>query len=1173
MHEQSETIQRKDGRWVNVYGRDLPQAGRQLPGTMDYGTMEEAVSAAKARSKSFDVTPDAAMAELEARAASGQLNPRAQEALAELKRRKGLTTPAPDAPPQPPQQDESAFRPVGVAATGFNKGLAGWVDLINDGMKAIGLPMADEPFMGTAFVDKHLAGAQFKPQNFFEAALQRAGLEVGANAPILGGTLAVQAGANAAKAADAVKPVMASTNLEAFKNLPKVFVEELTKIAPTKLAAIESALAAGAGTGAEIVKDIFPEGGATSEFVGELLGSFAPSFVMNLVGKAQQGAAGLARVALGLESKEETQRRLGQKLGEAAKPEQIQEGVDRAEALRKEVSPDAKEGEGLQLSAGSAITGGEVTSVEKAEAKASVKIGAKLKDQREQNLQELERYFNETEPPGDPAVLVDTLQRQREKSDALLKLGLDRTEMRLAAARGELSKRQAAFMADLETRMQNADRLLDARLKAIGPQLTPKQRQDVIRAAYDDEVAKFRATSQADYRELDNLGTAELPVDNTISKLASLQDRETGWPDQLEAIRKIKPGIAKAIDNLGRNYELMRRAEKATADLEAVGGKGLDQRGGFRLPLETQGTGSTGEVVGIKSNYPFWYKELTKKKQAGSDLTIDRETVEKALDTFKTGAKHGLHQDTLNEVEKALMSDAEFRKSPFHEPVMDELNRTPSAALKDLRHLRSDLLQLSREARSRNDRLQNYITQELISAVDADIDRLVPGTSAYADLYPQHGSLYRQISADYRDGVQRLYKGQAGKLGQVARDGSYRVDEGGVPDLFWKDQTSLESFTKAFGSQADAKIALRDHALNDLYHTTVKPIGNGKFAIDEIALEKWLTKHRPQLAAFPDLEPQFRNAVELQKNFDAVKDEMTLVSRARSGEDEINRRLTTAARPGDFTPQRVSEAEARLNRVQDVVERTRTQWESQKASLFLDKPVQTAANAVIARGGEEALKAYQSVARQVKGDPEALAGLNKAVWMAIRDKYSTKLVGMTGQPNLGAWHKMLSDMLETYGPVMKEALGPDGIKRIEVAREVIQKVATGSKAGSDTAINLQLHAALASSWLSRAWATVSGRVPAGFGFAERAMQGMLKLIEKQTVAQQEEILLQAFHDPKMFQTLVNAAQYGPQNRMVQTQYQRHLHLLNMSEQMSERPEPAQDMKEASKPDDRAVYKR
>jgi len=53
MHEQSETIKR-NGKWINVYGRALPKAGQQLPGSQTYASLEEAEAAAKARSKSFD---------------------------------------------------------------------------------------------------------------------------------------------------------------------------------------------------------------------------------------------------------------------------------------------------------------------------------------------------------------------------------------------------------------------------------------------------------------------------------------------------------------------------------------------------------------------------------------------------------------------------------------------------------------------------------------------------------------------------------------------------------------------------------------------------------------------------------------------------------------------------------------------------------------------------------------------------------------------------------------------------------------------------------------------------------------------------------------------------------------------------------------------------------------
>jgi hypothetical protein len=49
-HEQSETIQDDSGQWINVYGKETPQAGQRLPGTSGYPTVEAAVAAARARS-------------------------------------------------------------------------------------------------------------------------------------------------------------------------------------------------------------------------------------------------------------------------------------------------------------------------------------------------------------------------------------------------------------------------------------------------------------------------------------------------------------------------------------------------------------------------------------------------------------------------------------------------------------------------------------------------------------------------------------------------------------------------------------------------------------------------------------------------------------------------------------------------------------------------------------------------------------------------------------------------------------------------------------------------------------------------------------------------------------------------------------------------------------------
>ena len=53
MHEQSETVER-DGKFYNVYGRGTPKAGQDLPGEKPYDSLDAAVTAAKARSHSFD---------------------------------------------------------------------------------------------------------------------------------------------------------------------------------------------------------------------------------------------------------------------------------------------------------------------------------------------------------------------------------------------------------------------------------------------------------------------------------------------------------------------------------------------------------------------------------------------------------------------------------------------------------------------------------------------------------------------------------------------------------------------------------------------------------------------------------------------------------------------------------------------------------------------------------------------------------------------------------------------------------------------------------------------------------------------------------------------------------------------------------------------------------------
>jgi len=50
-HEQSETVQRPDGLWINVYGEKTKRAGEQLPGSGTHETVEAAVNSARLRSE------------------------------------------------------------------------------------------------------------------------------------------------------------------------------------------------------------------------------------------------------------------------------------------------------------------------------------------------------------------------------------------------------------------------------------------------------------------------------------------------------------------------------------------------------------------------------------------------------------------------------------------------------------------------------------------------------------------------------------------------------------------------------------------------------------------------------------------------------------------------------------------------------------------------------------------------------------------------------------------------------------------------------------------------------------------------------------------------------------------------------------------------------------------
>src|SRR5262249_44833217 len=94
----------------------------------------------------------------------------------------------------------------------------------------------------------------------------------------------------------------------------------------------------------------------------------------------------------------------------------------------------------------------------------------------------------------------------------------------------------------------------------------------------------------------------------------------------------------------------------AKADLEIAG----NERGGRNF-VDTQGKGSTQEVVAFKSATAQWYKDLT-----NGPKPLKRDQIEKAIQKIITD--EGTDVGTAVErVKEALLHDREFSKTPWGE--------------------------------------------------------------------------------------------------------------------------------------------------------------------------------------------------------------------------------------------------------------------------------------------------------------------------------------------------------------------------------------------------------------------------------------------------------------------------------------------------------------------------
>lgn len=1127
-HENSETIER-DGRWVNVKGGTTDVLEPLFPfETPTYPSVDDAVAAARRRSNSIGV-----LQEMHKR--RDTLNESQLAALDEYARR-GVPLSEEDGTHTHTDPGMSpVLHGVGVTATGFNEGLANTlgmpVDAMNFTLGKLGIPTSDTPAFGSEFLKKYLMPTPIEPTTPGERILHRMGEEVGASVPLAGAGLAAQQPLRAARGAAAARGgaeaagkvtselTTRMATAKKWEQIPLYIVDELAKVPAGQLARMEVALASGAGLGAGVMNDLFPNGGPLADFMGELVGGVAPPTLLGLIRTAKDKVLGMAAHAVGIESEQQTKARVSKQLGQVARPEQVEAGAAKAEDLSNKVAlTDPATGEvtaQFRPTAGQATGEPGLIATERGFEERTPGLKQKFAVRQSENQQVTRQYFEAIAPDADPMSAARKLAEDRHAKDALLDLGLSRTEAKLATVRKEVETGTARVLENAERIMQEADARAQQRLDVIGPQLTARQQGELIRQEYTSALNSFRERAAQNFEDVEALPPARIPVNNLKKAVADVDAR---IDPRLKIKDPIPFEVRLALNNLGQDYTVMRRAEKGLSDLSE-----WDQWAKGLHPDKQ--AGKSGDVAATRIP---WLTSLAEKypKQVANPASLKT-----TLNRLKSG--EAPRNDFEKDVVSALEKDAGFKDSKFYDPVIDVLEPGEvTETFKDLRGFRSQLKTAIRDARAGDRETEVQALNEVLDGLESDMHAL-DRNGRLAGIYPEHADKYHAAVDDYRKTVARLKQGEANKLRLKDRYGNYRVQPDNAAELFLRNETTAENFDAAFGSRSFARGALHDAAKLDFANVAIDPVTH---RVNTKRAAAWMRDHEHVFAMFPDLRAKFLNASQSQAEYEAAAAEVKAVSR----DPEKALRLTD---PKLFD--KLDATEQRLAKTQEVVKRTRKDYEKSIAASVLKESPDRAAAKVLS--DPKPVEAYRAVAGKLRDDEEALNGFRRAIFDVMQDKVEARAIDLvSGDKKLSANH--FRAFLDDNMPVLREAFGEEKAQQLMNVREALDMAARsqtppGSK-GSTTAMNLSVNSQVIPQAFTRIFAASSGRVSERLVVIERAAKFISTKLSGITQAQQDALLEEAFFNPEVMRTLVLAGQ-NASTPLIKRRI--HTHLMNMNQ--------------------------
>lgn len=420
--------------------------------------------------------------------------------------------------------------------------------------------------------------------------------------------------------------------------------------------------------------------------------------------------------------------------------------------------------------------------------------------------------------------------------------------------------------------------------------------------------------------------------------------------------------------------------------------------------------------------------------------------------------------------------------------------------------------------------------QILLEGVEKDLDQLADNPDIRS-VYPDQATRYDEVRAESFKHIQRFKSGEADKLRQLDKTGRFKTVDEDATDLFLKGHSSLEDFTNAVGSVPRARMALEEAAKLDFFERAVEP---GTRKVNVKAAEKWIAQHEPVLTQFPDLKLNVRSTIETQK----IADDIIAKGKATLKNPEEMARISDPA-----TFNKLDRLEREHARITKIVTKTQAEWERSYASDFLGKDATRAADSIV--NSRTPATAVESVMNVIGKDEAAVRGFQREMWEAALAKFESKAIDAAGRPILQA--RNMREFIAENKDWMEPLFGRERMARLTKAQEAMEMLErTGRQVlpgGPDTAVNLQSTLSDLGPFLSRLYAERRGIVSIQWIVGERAARALGKHFQKVTNEQAEALLMEAFFDPKVAQTLMLAAQ-DANDALVKQRLKLHLYNMN-----------------------------